>query len=51
VEGAERPARHQRRLGTAGGFPGLVRGHGDEGVHGRLKRLDPLENGVDHRDG
>ena len=51
VERAERSARHQRRLGPAGGVPGLVRGHRDEGVHGRLERLDPTEHGVDHRDG
>jgi hypothetical protein len=51
VEGAEVSARHHRRLGPARGFPGLVRGHGDEGVDGRLERLDPPENGVDQRDG
>jgi hypothetical protein len=51
VERADRSARHQRRLGPAGAFPGLVRGHRDEGVHDRLERLDPPENGVDDLDG
>jgi len=47
VEWADIRARHQRGLGAAGGFPGLVRGQRDEGVHGRLERLDPPEDGVD----
>jgi hypothetical protein len=51
VKWAEPLARHHRRLGPPGGVSRLVRGHGDERVHGRLEGVDPLEHGVDHRDG
>src|SRR5262249_20125846 len=51
VERPDFAASHQRGLGTTRGFPGLVRGHRDESVHGRLERLDSSEYGVDDLDG
>jgi hypothetical protein len=51
VQRADIPACHQRRLRPAGPVPGLVCGHGDEGVHGRLERFDAPQHSVDHRDG